>query len=277
MAEAFEKLADGLPDDHKAEFFRVLHETGISRHDMALAKLLRTLQLYKVYYESIPDSVLKAVAEIEKHKTEIKELTSLAEQCADAGEKSFDRITQEAAQVNESLKSIHTHIEDAAGKASAAVSNRLTAAMEKTFSGLTEAGKVFSDTVASNKQQAAELLKEANKVFSDAAASGRQASEELRKNIKAIRWAHIIVYALAAVFTIMGAWAYIHSRYEIRLEDARAAIVSQNKDNHAVLMELSKSNRWLDITINDKGNKLLIMKNATGWTSFDKQGVIEFK
>jgi len=33
--------------------FRILHEAGIGPEDTELARLLRALQLYKVYYESI--------------------------------------------------------------------------------------------------------------------------------------------------------------------------------------------------------------------------------
>jgi hypothetical protein len=62
----FNDLAAELPDQHKAEFFRTLHETGIGPNDVELARLLRTLQLYKVYYESIPAAVKEVAAEIER-------------------------------------------------------------------------------------------------------------------------------------------------------------------------------------------------------------------
>ena len=44
---------------------------------------------------------------------------------------------------------------------------------EDTLADLAELGQFLSDTVASNRHQAAELLEEANKVFSDAATLGK--------------------------------------------------------------------------------------------------------
>ena len=64
----FKDLVADLPDQHQAEFFRNLHEAGISPNDVELARLLRALQLYKAYYESIPAAVRAAAAEIERLK-----------------------------------------------------------------------------------------------------------------------------------------------------------------------------------------------------------------
>ena len=69
----------------------------------------------------------------------------------------------------------------------------------------------------------------------------------------------------------------MHYRYEKRLDNAHAAIINQVQDNYAVLLELAKSNSRLELSTGDKGQKLLAVKNATGWTSSDKRGVIEFR
>jgi len=53
----FKDLLVDLPDQHRAEFFSNLHEAGISPNDVELARLLRALQLYKAYYETIPGAV----------------------------------------------------------------------------------------------------------------------------------------------------------------------------------------------------------------------------
>ncbi len=68
----FQDLVAELPDQHRAEFFRNLHEAGISPNDVELARLLRALQLYKAYYETIPGAVQKAAAEIERLKREYR-------------------------------------------------------------------------------------------------------------------------------------------------------------------------------------------------------------
>ncbi len=73
---AFKELAAGLPNEQQAEFFRNLHEAGISPNDVELARLLRALQLYKVYYESIPATVQEAAAKIEQLKQDLERFST---------------------------------------------------------------------------------------------------------------------------------------------------------------------------------------------------------
>jgi FtsZ-binding cell division protein ZapB len=260
MAEALEKLAEGLPDSHKSEFFRVLHETGIKEHDVVLAKLLRTLQLYKSYYEVIPDFILKAVAEIEKLKKDIEKLTLQASQSAEAGETSLNHLRQETAQVNESLKNLHSHVEEAASKASASVSKSML--------------ELISNTVKAELH--IDQFKEAGQAISSAINSSNQASAELRANIKVIRWAHIGVFALAACVLLLSSWGYFYYRYVGQIEKTRADIFSRIDGNTGVLLELSKSNRRIEL-VEEGGEKLLVIKNATGWTSKNRHGVIRIE
>ena len=72
----FDQLTEGLSPEQRSEFFQALHEAGITTHDVELARLLRALQLYKTYYETIPASVQKAAAEIERLKQEIDRLSA---------------------------------------------------------------------------------------------------------------------------------------------------------------------------------------------------------
>ena len=60
----FERLAEGFSPEQRSEFFQVLHETDITAHDVELARLLRVLQLYKAYYESIPSAVVLLAIDI---------------------------------------------------------------------------------------------------------------------------------------------------------------------------------------------------------------------
>lgn len=73
----FEDLAADLPGPHKAEFFQNLHQVGIGPNDVELARLLRSLQLYKAYYESIPAAVREAASEIERLTADAPQLGSL--------------------------------------------------------------------------------------------------------------------------------------------------------------------------------------------------------
>ena len=276
MDKAFEALSDGLDDKQKAEFYQVMLNAGLSADDGVLAKLLRALQLYKAYYAEIPEAIQKAVLDVRR-------LTRRAERVEDAGKESLNQILQHAAQVDESLKRIHLHIEEATEKASASVSSRMADAREKIKSHIEDtsdqAAAAVAERMAAAMEKALPLaeLTEAGKVFSDVVASGRQASSELNKNLKAIRRAHYFAYALAAVALVLVFWAYTHFRYETRLEKERAAIVAQVDGNQAVLLELARSKRRLELANGEKGSKMLVIRNATGWTSAGNHGVIEFK
>jgi len=81
----FKELVADLPDQQKGEFFRNLHEAGISPNDVELARLLRALQLYKSYYETIPASVQKAVAEIERLNLTIAEVLNSSDGVSSRG------------------------------------------------------------------------------------------------------------------------------------------------------------------------------------------------
>src|SRR6266498_5005621 len=106
----FKDLAADLPDQHQAEFFQNLHEAGISPNDVELARLLRALQLYKAYYETIPAAVQKGAAEIERLKKEIERLSSEAQDSSDAGAELAGQVTQEAKRVHQDLTEIHKHV-----------------------------------------------------------------------------------------------------------------------------------------------------------------------
>src|SRR5262245_52099158 len=90
----FDQLAEGLSPERRSEFFQALHEAGITAdRDMELARLLRVLQLYKAYYESIPAAVEKGAAEIARLKQEIASLSaSVSQQAAGISELAQDVI-----------------------------------------------------------------------------------------------------------------------------------------------------------------------------------------
>src|SRR5213083_3109885 len=103
----FKDLLVDLTDQHRAEFFRNLHEAGISPNDVELARLLRALQLYKAYYETIPGAVQKAASEIERLKREIERLSSDARDSSEAGAQLAGQVTEEADRVRHDLTQIH--------------------------------------------------------------------------------------------------------------------------------------------------------------------------
>src|SRR5947199_9714321 len=97
----FKYLVADLPDQHQAEFFRNLHEAGISPNDVELARLMRALQLYKAYYETIPAAVQKAAAEIERLKRETERLSSDARDSSEAGAQLAGPVIEQAERVRQ--------------------------------------------------------------------------------------------------------------------------------------------------------------------------------
>src|SRR5207247_8372488 len=110
----FKDLAADLPDQHRAEFFRNLHEAGISPNDVELARLLHALQLYKAYYESIPAAVQTAAAEIERLKEEIDRLSADARSSSEASGRLAGQVIREAERFRQDLTGIRERIAAAA-------------------------------------------------------------------------------------------------------------------------------------------------------------------
>jgi hypothetical protein len=92
----FNDLVADLVNQHQAEFFRNLHEGGISPNDVELASLLHRLQLCKAYYESIPAAVQAAAAEIERLKQKIERLSANVRLSSNATSRLAGQVIQEA-------------------------------------------------------------------------------------------------------------------------------------------------------------------------------------
>src|SRR5881396_4272040 len=132
----FKDLLVDLPDQHRAEFFRNLHEAGISPNDVELARLLRALQLYKAYYESIPAAVRTAAAEIERLKQEIDRLSADARSSSEASGRLAGQVIREAERFRQDLTGIRERIAAAAHGSAQNLASRmaelLNANIEKT-------------------------------------------------------------------------------------------------------------------------------------------------
>jgi signal transduction histidine kinase len=136
-------------------------------------------------------------------------------------------------------------------------------------------------TVAMKESLPLSELKEAGKTLTDTIAASNQASAELRNNIKVAGLTRIGVIAAATLVVIVASWLVTHFHYESRFEKARLSVVSrvieQVEDNQAILNELAKANRRLELSRSESGTKLLAISNAKGYTSTSKAGVIKFK
>jgi hypothetical protein len=268
----FKELAAGLPAQHQAEFFRTLHEAGISPNDVELARLLRALQLYKSYYESIPAAVEKAAAGIERIKGEVESFSRDAHQSSETSAQLAGQVIQETERVRKDLVQIQEQIDKGMVQSSESIASRMA--------GLLSAG--IEKTVLLPLQTRLAELAGSGKEFGDAIAQSNKAVALLRDNVRVIRRSYLWTYGLSGLLIICtlfsGSWICLHYWYADQIEQERAASIGYMEKNRTVLLQLAKSHRMLELIQSpDRPNrKLLIMKDASGWQSAGKCGVIEF-
>ncbi len=268
----FRNLADGLPDDQKASYFQTLHEAGITPKDVELAQLLRALQLYKAYYETIPPAVQKAADRIEQLKKDIEYFSSDSRGNLELSIHLAGQILQESDKIHQDFAQINKHIE----KAMQLSAENLASNMAKQLA----AG--IDERILTPFQSRLERLAASNKAFDEAIARNNKAAAALEKNTAIARRFHFRTYficGLLVLVTLAGITIFSLSRwYENRLNIERQALIKQTEQNRSVLLQLSKSRRTIELLSNPKrpNRKLLVMKDAAGWQAAGKQGVLEF-
>jgi hypothetical protein len=268
----FKELAAGLSDEAQAEFFRTLHEAGIGPNDIELARLLRALQLYKSYYESIPAAIKEAAGEIQRLKQEIESFVGNARESSDAAADISAQVFQETDRFREDLAAIHKRMEEATRRSAESLAARMAellgAAMEE---------NVFSPLQA----RLADLL-DSNRGFKDAIVRNNQASAALHRNAVVARRIHLGAYSLVGVLIVcalsFGTWLYLDHWYTKRLDRECEVLIARTNQNRAVLLQLARSRRTLELLQDSEHphRKLLVMKDASGWRSTRNHGVIEF-
>jgi hypothetical protein len=270
--QPFTELAADLPDNHRAEFFRILHEAGIGPEDSELARLLRALQLYKAYYESIPFAVNKAAKKIESLKQEIEKLNGDAHANLDASAKLSGQVIEESEKIHKDLTQINKHVEAALSRSAESLASRMSEHLSKGI----------EQKVLLPLQNRLIELSGSNQSFIEAIARNNKAAAALEKSTAEASRFHIRTYILTGCVIICalvgGSWFYLEQRYANRFDQECSDLVRRSEKNRAVMLQLAKSRRTLDLIEDSErpNRKLLIMKNASGWQSPDKQGVIEF-
>jgi hypothetical protein len=270
--QPFTKLAADLPDSHKHEFFRILHETGIGREDVELARLLRALQLYKAYYESIPEAVKQAAEKIEALKLAIEKIDAGARANLDVTAKLSGEVIKESEKVRNDLTQINKHIESALNQSA----GNLAALMYEQLS------KGIEQRVLLPLQNRLIELAGSTQSFVEAIARNNKAAAALEKSTTEARRFHIRTYLFAGLVVVcaltIGSWLFLEQRYESRFNQECSDLARRFENNRAVMIQLAKSRRTIDLVEDPErpNRKLLIMRNDTGWQSPVKQGVIEF-
>jgi hypothetical protein len=268
----FDRLAVGLSPGQRSEFFQVLHEAGITAHDVELAQLLRALQLYKAYYESIPLAVQAAIGEMSRLKQEVATLSAAATQQAASVSRIADEILVEAQQFRGHLEGIHLHLEAAIQKSAEALATQMAGMLQARI----------GETVLTPLQQQLTDLLAANDALDQAIEKGKAAAAGMQKHAHVARQIHLGGYAVASLVIVSvlvaGSWLFIRSSYAHQLQRERVALVHDNEKNRQVLLKLAESGRTLELRQDPKRPQVyyLVMKAASGWESTQHHGVIEF-
>src|SRR5437016_3022998 len=268
----FDQLTEGLSPEQRSEFFQALHEAGITTHDVELARLLRALQLYKTYYESIPSAVQTAAADITRLKQEIAALSAAATHQAASVSKVAQEVLVEAQDLRGQLEGIHLHVEAAIEKSAETLAKQMAGMLH---------ARIGETVLTPLKQQLTDLLA-ANDALDQAIEKSKAAAEGMRTHAAAARQIHLGGYALASVVIASvlaaGSWFFIRGSYAQQLQRERVALVRDSEKNRQVLLKLAESHRTLELRQdpNRPGVFYLVMKEASGWESSQHQGVIEF-
>ncbi len=269
----FSDLAAGLPDRCQADFYKTLHEAGVGPKDIELARLLRALQLYKAYYESIPAAIQNAVDEVGKIKAEIVAIEVSTRESVQSVKGLTSELIAEAKKFSEDLKGFPARLEAAMRKAA----DGLAAIMAESVN------SSIKETVLTPIKSLLAGVSTSNQAFRDAIDQSNQAVTVLKTNVETIRrlrWRAIWWGGGAFVcLTILAAWFGFNRWYTNQLEVERAALVEEFDKNRTLLLELSKTHRTLELHKDpDDANHLFItLKDPSGAQSAQKHGVIEFQ
>jgi hypothetical protein len=267
----FKLLAEGLTAEQRSDFFQALREASITGHDAELAKLLRALQLYKDYYDSILTAVLAAADRVERIRQDFFPLSERTAHQVEAVSHLAEQLILEAGQIHQTLTTLRTAVEEviqeSAGRLASQIDDLLRTRIE--------------DTVLCPLQERLLQVVNATKALNESAARSKDAASALRQEARLARRLHISVYALAGVIItgvlILGSWFSLHSWYSQRIEQERLALIQKTEKHREILLKLARSDRTLELVQDWRPGKcLLVMKNAVGWQSSSHQGVIEF-
>ena len=267
----FEELAEGLSEDQKTEYFKTLHEVGVSPSDVELARLLKALQLYKGYYESIPEAVKNSAGKIDQLKQEIEKLSVDARAGLDAGAMLAGQVIKEAEKVSQGVSGIGVYIDNAMRQSAEGLTKHLSGQLTKGI----------KDSLTPLEGRLIQLVA-ANKTFDDAITQSKKAAILLQQNAATARkgqfWAYGLCSLLVVCSLVAVSWLWIHRSYEVQYAAKYEALVKQNDRNRAVLLRLSKLNKSLELHLDPdrSAHGFIVLNNATGWQSATKQGVIEF-
>ena len=254
----FEKVTMMFSKESMDSLYKVMADTGISKKNIELWKILVALELYKGYYETIPGDIREVRNDLFKivqgNKNDLLKITNEIKSEFQKTEATIKRLVKQAEQSSATGNAALNQFTEKAEKVVTTVSDKLEERLYKALP--------LSD------------FKEAGKVLSTAGENIKGVDAKLQRSIKTLRWRHYGAIAGIAVAIILGSWIatafYYKSQYEIKLAEARIVMAEKMESDNNALIELSKSNKKIMMITGDdadritkkKGLKIFAIENS---------------
>jgi len=148
--------------------------------------------------------------------------------------------------------------------------------MEETNNAVSKAIELRKEAVEALKAESAALVKEALALKAERAAFEKE-RKQYRGDTVMTCWVNWRFSAIMLAGFIFSFWLFFHNRYVGQVAESREMIIGQVDENRAVLLELAKTGHKIELGKDDKGRQQLFVRNASGWTTPDKRGVINIR
>jgi hypothetical protein len=265
MADAgqadFDRLVEGFTLEQRAEFFKVLHLAGVTRQDIELARLLRVLQLYKSFYEEIPERIVEALGQADALGQRIQSLDERIASRLDSALTRLERNSQSASLTAAQFREARTVITTAIEKSTQDIAHTLDSVLRRSLA----AGLLtpFESFLRDIRQECSQTAKEA-----------RQITVQLRQ----ARRIHLGGYALAAAVMALVLTGVVWSNAARHYARREQQLIRQIDQNRQVLGELARKGAVLELQRDPKDSRklYLLLERAKAWTT-DKYAVVEVK
>ena len=249
-----EIVTKNMKPEQELEFAKTLKKLHLSENDFELFQLMRALQIYKAYYETIPERIEKAALSAEeialKASIDVETMSVYLEGIAQKAGLAVERLGTD---IGDRVRVTFNEIDNQVFKTGRELSEKLR------------------ETILAECENSLPLnkLKKAGNILNEAVSGCNRATTEMQKSIKLAKWTHYGVIAAAVLIVVLTSWICFHFHYTAKLSEERITIADQIDMNQAVLIELEKAGKKLEISKSAKNTKLLTIKDA--------EGVIEFK
>ena len=259
--EHFDRLSEGLSEEQRLEWFKTLHEAGITADDVELARLLRVLQLYKGFYEEIPARVHEALKHADTLTIRINGLRNDLAECLDKALAELKQNTEAVSAISARFHDTQSHLTAAVEKSAAEVSRSLEAELRKSLSAVLL--KPFESCVAGIRDQCTLT-----------ASHAKQITAELRLARRIHIGAYGLASALISVLLGVTSWFVAARQYSQR----EAQLLQGIDRNRQVMSELARKGAVLEVRRDpaDSQRLYLMVKRGKSWTT-EKHVVIEMK